>query len=375
MDAPPVAEAPADGPLIEDALGLRVRLVDLLFKRAFATPPAGVWHAPSPILLLGGRPGGPALTATTHWRAMVGIRPRQDRALRMLVIEHPEEPLDLSVADLDSPALPPAAALVGRVARAMRRQGLWKGGAELVTYEDAPDGVGLAMAPAMRAAVARALVALSGADIPPAALIAALDEAGGRTPLHAACLLGREGHTALVPAGSGADPGTALQVRFNPARAGVRLVVISLRASAQAPPAGHGERPVSEDAQAGEAFGLLRQAPSEAGPGLGALLSAAHAAACAGREPVEADASVAVAMEAGALGARTITPDAAVAVVPTALVTAVRAAVVRSCRDRTGIRPRFLTTACLAGEPVGGPRRVGAPAAAQEHHDALEGAQ
>lgn len=325
---------------VDDALDLRMRLVDLFFSRAFGVRPADVWHAPSPLVLLGGQE---ALAILPHWRVMVAASAREDDVLRLYLLEHPEEPLEVAL-DADPASLPEEAAAVAGVARVLRRRGIWRGGADLLTYADVPDGSGLAVSPGHRAAVARALAGASGTDPADEEILEALDEAAGSAAAHAAhaaSVYGREGSAIHVP--------SLRQVRFNPAAARMRLMIIALRAAPAAPPPSPAVVPDGDAARAVEAFAALAALTGpDLGPALGALLTASHEEARAGREALETDTAVAAAFAAGAFGARSTSSRSAVALVPTPLLGEVRRAVATAVTALGQPVPRFLTTAGLA---------------------------
>jgi hypothetical protein len=334
-------EPPAVAP--EDSLNLRMRLVELYFTKAYGEQPDGTWHAPCPIVVFGSDAGGPALVVTSHWRVIVAAKARQDAALRMFLLEHPDEPVDLAARPGDEDLSPEAQAVAG-VGAELARRGL-ACGADLLTFTDVPDGIGFAVLPAHRAAAAWTLVRLSGAAITAADLVGVLDGAAGTSAAHTSCLLGHKGHAMLVdPTHPDLEP---RQVLVAPPAARLRLVVISLRTGRDEPrPGGAPRRGSTADGErAREAFDVLcHEAPASYAGSLGPLLTAAHAEDLAGREPLAADAAVSAALASGALGGRALSPTSALAVVTTDNLRALRSGIIAAFADRGEPAPRFLTT-------------------------------
>ncbi|HWD09592.1 MAG TPA: hypothetical protein VHA57_10900 [Actinomycetota bacterium] len=385
---------------VDDQLQLRARLVDLCFNRAFDADPAGVWHAPSPLLLLGGRPHGPSLSLATHWRAMVAARAREDRELHIHLLGSGDETAALSLDDEEADgAAPRETVAIARVVRALARRTQHPCGIDLLRATDVPTGVGLGVDAAVRAATARAVSGLwgaqSGSGFVTSELAAALDEACGELADHQLCLATPEGFAALArPGPPGAGRGVP-GVRVDPARHGFRLMLVTLRVAPGSPPPPRWDPPEAEDELATEGFQLLTgpaAVPAGGHPGhpghpeqpeqpeqpgyagyagyaagelpvrLGALLDAAQAASLARRRPVVTDRIVTAAREAGAFGARALSSRAVLAVVATPELGVVREAVLAACSasHETSLGARFLTTAGLtgAGQGAGGPLTV-----------------
>jgi hypothetical protein len=399
-------QAPAPA---EDQVTLRARLVELFFKRCYDRDPAGVWYVGGQLCLLGEPGPGPSVYLATQWRSMVAGARRDDGRLRLHVlgVPNPTAELPLDGAGDESDLAEEGRTMV-RIARALHRRGQLPGGADLLRANDVPEGVGIAIDPALRVATARALAGIWGGELSPEALLAVLDEACGPDAAQAAATVAREGYAVLagVPAGNGAGGGTPgagrvggrrpvlPPVRFDPARHSLRVVVMSLRSGASGPtgetppgtwpspgdPAGPWPAPGEPAAgstwpsggdpvAAAETYRLLADPPGDLGTRLGGLLDAAQAASLRRREPVEADALVTTARAAGALGARTLSPRAALAVVPTYRLTGLRQAVIRSCAERGGPGVRFLTGAGLSSlepEPDGAMPAGAVPPAAED---------
>ena len=348
---------------VDDQLNLRARLVELCFDRTFDRKPAGVWHAPNTLPLLGGRLQGPSLSLATHWRAMVAASVRQDRTLRIHLLGSGDETVELSLDDDRADADAPAEAIsIATVLRTLARRGHLRCGIDMLRATDLPAGVGLDVDASVRAATARAVAGLSGArsgwGTAAAELVAALDEAWGRPADHLVCLTATEGFVALTFSGAtGEGQADELsQVRLDPARHRFRLMLVTLRTAPRSPAPMEWEPPEAEDILAEEAFRLLAARGGEPAAGqlaarLGALLDASHAAGLSGREPVATDPIVTAACAAGALGARALSSRAMLAAVATTDVERVRRAILAACAEQPGtsLGARFLTTAGVAG--------------------------
>ena len=105
------------------------------------------------------------------------------------------------------------------------------GGASLLAFMDVPDESGILAGAALHTALALALADLAGSQMDPAALLAALGGQGETAAAYAASLLGRHGYAILLTPG-----GAARHVAFDPTAAGLRLVLMSARPDAGAPP-------------------------------------------------------------------------------------------------------------------------------------------
>ncbi|MGH9127368.1 MAG: hypothetical protein ACRDZ8_22015 [Acidimicrobiales bacterium] len=350
---------------IDDQRYLRARLVALCFNRAFDADTASVWHAPSTLVLLGGRRQGPSLSLATHWRAMVAARAREDRALRIHLLGSGDETTDLTLDDEGTDAdAPKEAASIAAVVRTLARRGHLDCGLDLLRVTDVPTGVGLGVDASVRAAVAWAVSGLSarsgsGPALSPAELVTALDEASGSAADHQVCVSTAEGYVALARPGALGE-GSLHEVRLDAAHHGFRLVLVTLRVPPGSPAPTVWEPAVTEDALAEEGFGLFASSEVESPvtdlpQRVGSLLDASHAAAIRQRAPVVTDRFVIAARAAGALGARAVSSRAMLAAVATTQVATVRRAVLAACGEQpeTHLGARFLTTAGVAGAGQG----------------------
>src|SRR5436190_551506 len=141
------------------------------------------------------------------------------------------------------------------------------GGASLLAFMDVPDESGILAGASLQAALALALADLSGSQMDPAALLAALGGQGETAAAYAASLLGRHGYAILLTPG-----GAARHVAFDPTAAGLRLVLMSARPDAGAPPRHRWAADPSDDARAGAGADAIA---GQDWPGLGTLLTAA----------------------------------------------------------------------------------------------------
>jgi len=342
----------------------RLRLVRYAFEKTYGSEPAGVWQAPGALVLLGGRPGGRALAVPVRWSAAVAGAPRGDRLLVVGSLNRPAEPVCLDLEVPDGGALPGWAGPVRAVAEALREAGHLTGGATLMLNADVPETAGVASLEALRCGTALALTSLSGGAPSRGALLAALGDAGDQMPARVASLLGRPGHALVIepPVVEGSPPAPGpgpepVHIPFEPAAAGLRLVLIALRPG-DGGPVPRWQPDASDDARVDQAAGLLRAAdPAELGPGLGALLTASHRACPGAGTAPEAELAVQSAIRSGALGARATSARGVLALVGAPSLRAVRGAVAQAFRARGLPVPRFLTTAACwpkADQDLGG---------------------
>ena len=130
----------------------RLRLVSYAFEKTYGSEAAGVWQAPGALVLLGGRPDGPALVVPVRWSAAVAGAPRDDRALVIGSLNRPAEPVRLDPEVPDGGPLPGWAVPARAVAEALREAGHPGGGATLMLNADVPETAGVASLEAQRCA-------------------------------------------------------------------------------------------------------------------------------------------------------------------------------------------------------------------------------
>jgi galactokinase len=340
---------PPSGTPPEDGLDLVLRLVRYLFGRAFKEEATATWSAPGPVVLLGAAPGGPALAVVTRWGAKVAGRLRADGRLQVCAVHDSDDDMVVNLATQEAEAAPPWSAGIPELAYSLLSPEF--GGASLLAFMDVPDESGILAGAALHTALALALADLSGSQeselhrraelkVDPAALLAALGGQGEIAAAYAASLLGRHGYAILLTPGRGA----ARHVAFDPTAAGLRLVLMSARPDAGAPPRQRWAADPSDDARAGAAAAAIA---AQDWPRLGTLLTAAHRAGLGLRDPVDADLLVDSALATGALGGRATSSTTAFALVPVRSLRDLRAAARHAFAERGRSAPRFLTTGAL----------------------------
>ena len=336
--ATPRSEVPGD-----DALDLTLRMVLHLFGRAFKEEATAGWSAPGAVVLLGASPGGPALAIVSRWGAKIAGRARDDGRLHVSTVHHPDDDLVLDPATRQGDTIPAWAAGIPELASSLL--GIPSpahefGGASLLVYMDVPDESGILAGPALHTALALALADLAGLPKEPAGLLAALGGQGETAAAYAASLSGRHGHAMLITAGSA----VAHHVAFDPAAAGLRLVLMSARPDEATTPRQGWTPDPSDDARVGAAVEAIAGQDWTA---LGTLFTTAHRAGLALREPVDADLLVDSALATGALGARATSSKTAIALAPATSLRDLRAAALHAFARRGRLAPRFLTTGAL----------------------------
>jgi galactokinase len=317
------------------------------FAGCYGRRPAGVWHAPGRVNLIGEHtdynegfvlpfalPQGVQAAASQRSGEVLELRSRQART----------QPAILPLATLTPGSVTGWAAYPAGVAWAMREAGHPVAGATIAFNADLEQGAGLSSSAALECSTALALASLNGLSVPLPQLAALArraenDFAGIPTGImdQSASLLCQAGHALLLDCRSGE---TSL-VPFDLVAAGLLLVVIdtrarrtlsdgryaarrreceeaaralgvpSLRYVTQSPPAGQldpvierrARHVITENARVLQTVGLLRESqPGSIGP----LLTASHVSL---RDDFEiswpqADVAVDAALANGALGAR-----------------------------------------------------------------------
>jgi galactokinase len=319
-----------------------------LFADTFGRPPDGVWYAPGRVNLIGEHTDyneGFALPFAIGAGLCVAAAARGDGMLALASRQQGGDMLTVPVTAL-APGLPGGwAAYPAGMAWALRSAGHRIGGASLAIDADLPAGAGLSSSAALSCAAGLALAALYRLDVPRPDL-AALgrraenDFAGVPTgPMdQLAVLLGQAGHALLLDCRAG----TGTPVPFDPAAAGLVLLVIDTRVQHELTDGGYAaRRRACQDAARALGVPSLREVAGTgplaglADPGLrrrarhvvtenqrvldtaallraghpaeaGSLLTASHVSLRDDFEVSwpEADAAVAAALAAGALGAR-----------------------------------------------------------------------
>jgi galactokinase len=366
---------------------------------------AGVWYAPGRANLMGEHTDynrGLVLPFAIAQRVTVSAVRRDDGLLVLRSAQAPAESVTVAIDALTPGAVSGWAAYPAGVAWALRGAGYQVPGATIDVKSDLPAGAGLSSSAALECSTALALTGLAGASIPRRELVemtrrAENDFIGLPNGImdQSASLLCEAGHALLL------DCGTLeiAQVPFDPAAAGVGLLVINTRAehanvdgdyarrraeceeaarqlgvaflgSLTDPDAadrlidpvlrGRARHVISDDARVLAAVELLRSAADDRGAyrKIGVLVSEAHRSL---RDDFEvswpqADVTVDAAVAEGALGARMIGGGfggSVLALVPSGAATQVRAAIADAFARHSWAAPEFIETL-----PSGGASRA-----------------
>jgi galactokinase len=201
------------------------------FARQYGRKPDGIWFAPGRVNLM----GGPDYTELFVLPFALGAgvcaaaSRRADGKIVLTSRQAGDEPVMLSIGTLEPGSVEGWAAYPAGVAWALREAGYLSGGADVAIDADLPAGSGLSSSAALECAVALALTGLYEVPVPRRELAALARRAenvfvgvpsGIMDQLVA--LLGRAGHALLLDCRTGTeDP-----VPFDPAAAGLRLLVI-----------------------------------------------------------------------------------------------------------------------------------------------------
>ncbi len=374
------------------------------FARQYGREPDGIWFAPGRVNLMGGPDynevfvlpfalgAGVYAAASRHSHGRIALASRQAGG----------EQVVLSVDTLEPGSVDGWAAYPAGVAWALREAGYLPGGADVAIDADLSAGAGLSSSAALECAVALALTELYQVPVPvPRRELAALarraenDFAGVPTGImdQTVALLGQAGHALLLDC----RVGTAEAVPFDPAAAGLTLLVIDTRVRHALGDGRYAERrraceegasalgvrslrDVTEDGELARlddpalrricghvlaekrrvlrAAELLRAGGREQVTALGELLTVSHYSL---RDQFEmswpqADEAVAAAIDAGAAGARMTGGGFGGCVI--ALVPADRAEQVRSAVTERFSRHRWPAPCYLDGVPSDGGRRL-----------------
>jgi galactokinase len=365
------------------------------FTESYRAGPEGVWHAPGRVNLIGEHTDyneGWVLPFALDRGVVAAAGRRGDGLLEVRSRQEPGETVTVPVASLAAGSVTGWGAYPAGVAWALREAGLAVGGASLVIDSDLPQGAGLSSSAALECAVALTLTGLYGLSVPRrdlAALARRAENEMAGVPSgimdQSASLLAEAGHALLLDCRTKETSA----VPFDPAAAGLTLLIVDT-AVRHALTDGRYSLRRRECEQAARALGVrsLRDVPGvdavasladpvlarrarhivtenervletvarlRAGdvPGTGPLLTASHASL---RDDFEiswpqADAAVAAALAAGALGARMVGGGfggCVIALVPGDGAQA-RAAVCEEYTRRGWQAPRFLAAPPSAG--------------------------
>jgi galactokinase len=358
------------------------------FKELFGAEPAGIWQAPGRVNLIGEHTDyndGFALPFAISTKVSVAAAPRSDDLLVLTSCQEGTEAVKVRLTDLAPGTVRGWAAYPAGVAWSLRGAGYPIGGLNVAIDADLALGAGLSSSAALECAVALAMLdlrnlELSRTELARLARRAENDFVGAPTGImdQIAVLLSQEGHALLL------DCRTAMTtpVPFDPAAAGLTLLIINTRARHELTDGGYASRrhaceeaartlgvPALRDVSSVDELArltdplLLRRARHivtddarvlatvdllKAGDlaGIGPILTASHLSLRDDFEISwpEADAAVDAAIEAGALGARMVGGGfggSVIALVPAARTEAVTDAVARRFAVNRWSAPTF----------------------------------
>ncbi|MDA0567584.1 galactokinase [Streptomonospora sp. S1-112] len=241
--------AGADG----DGVGVAVepRTVDpdrlaAAFADAHGAPPAGVWHAPGRVNLMGEHTDyndGLVLPMALPWGVMLALTPTDDGTVEVRSAQRPGEDVRFATADLDadSPTVTGWASYVAGVFWAAREAGHLpaEAGARIVLDSDLPIGAALSSSAALECVVLLALADAHGltdlaADRPAMAAIARRAEnayVGAPTGIldQSASLRCTEGHALYLDCRTGLGS----NVPFGLRESGLRLLIVDTKVEHQ----------------------------------------------------------------------------------------------------------------------------------------------
>jgi len=204
------------------------------FARHYGREPDGIWFAPGRVNLMGGPDYNEVFVLPFALGAGVyaAASRRCDGFLALASRQAGEEQVVVSIDTLEPGSVGGWAAYPAGVAWALREAGYLSGGADVAIDADLPAGAGLSSSAALECAMALALTGLYQVPVPRRELAALArraenDFAGVPTGImdQTAALLGRAGHALLLDC----RDGTAEPVPFDPAAAGLTLLVIDTR--------------------------------------------------------------------------------------------------------------------------------------------------
>ncbi|MEZ0072116.1 galactokinase [Planotetraspora sp. GP83] len=368
-----------------------MRVVDA-FREMYGGEPAGVWHAPGRVNLIGEHTDyndGFVLPFAVPYGVTVAVSPREDDTIRIASLQAPGEPHVM--ADVDQ-AEGWVRYPVG-VFWVMRGDGLPVRGADIVVDGDVPEGAGLSSSAALEVSVALALNDLYGLGLEPMRLAkisqrAENDFVGMPCGImdQAASALSRAGHALFLDCRSLASRAIPLDLEKH----GLRLLIINTGVRHELADGQYAKRRqdcenaakhlgvpalrdvtdlaaalerltgnerkrtqhvVTENHRVEALIGLLRAGAVQE---IGAILNASHISL---RDQFEVscpelDVAVEASIRGGARGARMTGGGfggSAITLVAEDRVDRVRAKVLEAYEERGWAAPTFLSTTCAAG--------------------------
>lgn len=225
------------------------------YRQRFGADPAGIWRAPGRVNLIGEHTDyndGFALPFAIDASVCVAADRTSDGALTLTSCQEPDD-LTVSVAGLVPGSVPGWAAYPAGVVWSLRAAGYQIQGASIAVDATLTPGGGLSSSAALECAVAIALTELHGISLtrPELAGLARRAEnefVGAPTGImdQLAVLTCAKGHALLLDCRAG----TGTQVPFDPAAAGLNLVVIDTRAKHELTDSGYAARRAACEAAA-----------------------------------------------------------------------------------------------------------------------------
>jgi galactokinase len=212
-----------------------VDAVTAAFADRVGRPPDGVWRAPGRVNLIGEHTDyndGFVLPVAIDRSVVVAAARRGDEVLRSWSTGDRAGPVSRPLGELGPGSSFGWSAYVEGVAWALMQDGVAVPGADLVVHADLPAGAGLSSSAALEGAVALALTDLAGAS-PSRVALALAGQRAEREVVGMPCglmdqmavLCGRAGHALFFDTRTLATE----QVPFDPAGAGLTLLVIDTR--------------------------------------------------------------------------------------------------------------------------------------------------
>ena len=218
------------------------------FKDTFGSEPIGIWQAPGRVNLIGEHTDyndGFALPFAISSNVSVAAAPRDDDLLVLTSCQEGTEAVEVPLTVLIPGAVAGWAAYPAGVAWSLRGAGYPVRGLNVAIDADLALGAGLSSSAALECAVALAMLDLNGIELPRTELArlarrAENDFVGAPTGImdQIAVLLSQEGHALLLDCRTAATT----QVPFDPAGAGLVLMIINTRARHELTDGGYASR-------------------------------------------------------------------------------------------------------------------------------------
>jgi galactokinase len=221
---------------------------DRRFGQQFGADPAGIWQAPGRVNLIGEHTDyndGFALPFAIDATVSVAAASRDDDLMVLTSCQEPGGEVTVALADLTPGSVPGWAAYPAGVAWAFRTAGHQLGGVSLAVDADLAVGSGLSSSAALECAAALAMtdlyqVTVSRTEVARLARLAENEFVGAPTGImdQIAVMLAEAGHVLLLDCRTAATT----QIPFDPATAGLTIVIIDTRARHELTDGGYATR-------------------------------------------------------------------------------------------------------------------------------------